>query len=884
MNPKQEVNLFRYGVAKHLFHGVKYQEEGKNKVKATVDMKSTSWPKMVKGLSKLKVVSDKNKTPYFVFGAFDHEMENGEHRRHNRYVIGHQGVCLDLDDDPNLKGLLGWVRKEKLNFALYSTHSHDPLGDKGERYRLVLPYSREIDPLDQPKVIYGIVQSLKDFGVVDMPIDRCSEVTSQPMFLHSCPKERQDEAVFEARTGAKFLNPDIYIEEVDELLMMGELSMAKTALPSETEKLDVGNRRPNYTRFIGKWAKEGDDKETVIDRLLAIDANSDVPLGQAEVIKTVHGVWETISRNSNQFGYKEILRQIDAVGDTEIGRKALFQIIGASNGRIPTEQMEDLIQAIADKSGGDISKAEIKRNIKIEALDKSEERNIDLRSIRDKFNVKLQGMLKPYVWIENGGYVLDTRTGDEISDEKFNRKMRRHMSLLFPDFFELFESKMVARGAGFAYATDNDLIKSVDNTRYCPGRKRLIKDEIHGARYYNTYVKPVFLGVDGDVTPMLKHFEYLIPCETSRNAVLDWFAYIAQNPGRKVMWMPVIYGGHGVGKSFLVKHFFGPILGKTNVQPVSSSQMSEKFNSFIVDNQLIVFEEVKFGRNKAEAMEVTNALKTLITEETVSVRKMRKDSFAAENLCNFIGFTNIDDAVYLEPGERRFLLIEGPKIAKTDVMHPEYNPQYYRNLAKWCETEEAQEAMFTYFTEERDLTDFNSNDRVNNDFTDKVKQEQMSWPLNTLAWLQQCDGSPLNSYNGAVAWSDLCKLVAAATPEGRDSDLASQLTSPRYSRAHKFLTRGLESLRFHKADVGNPRSLVKAGGRHGKKEVVWVSPAYIMERKSALLDTDKAREDMKEFKHNTFGYIKHLREGEVDENMMEELEEFGIDTLDDILD
>ena len=884
--PKTKVHLLKFGIANHLFAGVKYFDKAadKNKIKATVKMKTCDWSAMVKGLSKLHVVADKQKAPYFVMAEFDHLEDNGEHRRHNRYVVGHYGAVLDLDDNPDLAAIEKWLAVKCLNYVIYSTHSHDPLGDKGERYRLVLPYSGVVDPYDQAKVIYGLAKDMTGL-IPDMNIDRCSEVASQPMFMHSAPKARVGEAFFDSRTGRKWLNPDEYIEVAEEDILNGVPSAGKAALPSETDKLDVGNRRPTYTRFIGKWASEGLSMEEVIDNLLAVDANSDVPLGKSEVIKTVKGVWDTITRNSNSFGYRELVSRIEVMvdGDDVGGKSAvldsLYHVIGCSKEQLNTAQLEDLKKRIYDKAGGAIKKADIANNIEIQHTDNREEKYQDLKGDKEKYNIKVRQTLREYLLVSSKGKIIQTHANSNnlISRDVFNDLCNRYLNRLRPEFFDLFSE---AKGSltNWAYVNNNELIRVVEDIVYVPGQKKVFK--VDDKFYYNTYRDSGLVGEsEADITPMLNHFKLVCNYdEESTTALLRWFAFIMQNPGKKMDYMPIIYAGHGVGKSMLLKTIFKPLLGKNNAMTSSNEMMKEKYNDYLATTQLVVFEELDFGRSVADSKSQINAIKDLITNEEFSAREFGGGwSPNTVNIANFIAFSNDSRSLTIDRTERRFFCIKGPQLQITNPIHPLYDPDYFRKIHKWLAVEENIDSMYAYFME-YDLGKFDEHERVENDFTKELKFENADWPLNELMALQQNPDSPLHdSFEfDVLTYRGIKRMIALAATGKYEEDMAEKLSKVGgNNKAHRLLIKALESAGYVKAITSN-----SSGNRiklQGRKEVLWLSPAYIARKRSATIDHVKYRDELIEFNLEVGSYIKQVNKEQREENAIDEgeFDEFG---------
>jgi bifunctional DNA primase/polymerase-like protein/uncharacterized protein DUF5906 len=160
---------------------------------------------------------------------------------------------------------------------------------------------------------------------------------------------------------------------------------------------------------------------------------------------------------------------------------------------------------------------------------------------------------------------------------------------------------------------------------------------------------------DGDASTFLRHVENLLPDPAEAGLLLDWTAWVLQNPSLKPMFMPVIQGVQGTGKSW-----YGELLrllvGTDNVKKLNTGNVASRFNSWAVGLRLAIIEELMSDDKRALA----NALKPLITEDVMMVELKGRDVFEAENHMALIAFTNYRDAVRLENSDRRYLILSSP--------------------------------------------------------------------------------------------------------------------------------------------------------------------------------------------------------------------------------
>src|SRR3546814_2336173 len=71
-------------------------------------------------------------------------------------------------------------------------------------------------------------------------------------------------------------------------------------------------------------------------------------------------------------------------------------------------------------------------------------------------------------------------------------------------------------------------------------------------------------------------------------------------------------------------------------------------------------------------IELVNELKTVITGDVLRIRRMRTDTYEVPNGLNLLCFTNHENAVPIEQGDRRWLTLFSPAKAR--------EPAYYGRL------------------------------------------------------------------------------------------------------------------------------------------------------------------------------------------------------------
>ena len=227
----------------------------------------------------------------------------------------------------------------------------------------------------------------------------------------------------------------------------------------------------------------------------------------------------------------------------------------------------------------------------------------------------------------------------------------------------------------------NGLIPEVDKITIEPEREqRIFVDE--NLSWFNRYKKIDTEFVDFSkanskpaqrkaIAFFLNHLRYLIPEQKSRTLFIQYLAHLIQYPGKKIMWAPVVISDYeGIGKSILYK-FFKEIF-KSYVGNVENSVLNQKETDYLNMKYLIFVHEIgQQGKNK---FEISNKLKSLVTDETVNIIAKYMRTYEQNNITNFILFGNNMDGLAISERSRRFLIIHNRKQKRST--------KYYDRLAK----------------------------------------------------------------------------------------------------------------------------------------------------------------------------------------------------------
>jgi len=165
--------------------------------------------------------------------------------------------------------------------------------------------------------------------------------------------------------------------------------------------------------------------------------------------------------------------------------------------------------------------------------------------------------------------------------------------------------------------------------------------------------------------------------------LINWMARAVQNPATCGSVAIVLRGGRGTGKSFFAK-VFGHLFGRHFLQISNPSHLVGNFNSHLRDVIVLFADEAFYAGDKKHS----SILKTLITEETITIEAKGVDAEAAPNYVHLIMASNDDHVVPAGGDERRFFVLDVGEGSKQDA-------KYFAAIAKQLK-EGGYEALLHY--------------------------------------------------------------------------------------------------------------------------------------------------------------------------------------------
>lgn len=301
---------------------------------------------------------------------------------------------------------------------------------------------------------------------------------------------------------------------------------------------------------------------------------------------------------------------------------------------------------------------------------------------------KARAVLDQYVYIK----------GVERFGDLTNRSLHSRQDF---NSFALDLAPAGSSGKNSAYATflnSGGII--VDDLDYMPGKKPIARTTKNGIslKAFNIWrpgpITPAANVTDADVQEWLDHVAFIFDDVDAKNLFLNFWAYIIQNPGKKINWAFVLRGAQGIGKDLMLRPLL-EILGLWNVSTIKARDIESDWTDYL-EKQLVIIEELP-PYNKKDIYENLKSL-VCLAQELVRINKKNVPQYYIKNMQNYFIFTNHEDALALEPDDRRFYVygsLAKPKEAA-----------YYGRLAKLFATDGFKSALLSWLLK-RDLSRFN---------------------------------------------------------------------------------------------------------------------------------------------------------------------------------
>jgi hypothetical protein len=199
--------------------------------------------------------------------------------------------------------------------------------------------------------------------------------------------------------------------------------------------------------------------------------------------------------------------------------------------------------------------------------------------------------------------------------------------------------------------------------------------------------------VPGDCAPWLDHLRWLLPVDSHREYLLDWMAYTAQHPTKKINHQLLIGGTPRIGKDAAIRPLISAI-GDWNAKEVMPNEIKGGFNEWLSCTKLVVVQEIADFENSA----IENKLKPICAAPPAHLTLNRKGmiQYQVPNVLAMVIMTNERQPMPIRRNNERFFCLWCPQDKQTD--------EYYKRLYDWLKSNTHHTAHYLLT---RDVTRFN---------------------------------------------------------------------------------------------------------------------------------------------------------------------------------
>lgn len=597
-------------------------------------------------------------------------------------------------------------------YVAYSTFRHTP---DAPRVRLCVPLSRPVDEAEYRTVVDEIVRTV-GLGTPD----KCSYVMNQIMFLPSHQpgvepwSQRNDgepwqvpgqfPTVTAATAGADDDGDDLLRlvaarpldlseDEVDaaleafgaEGLDYDDWLRVGMALYHQFEGTDAGWQRwlawseksskhdPRHMKV--KWRSFGAGRDGVL---------RDKPVTFASVIKLAGGLRQAIEIRPGGQTFETLRLRAEAVSSMEDYRAIRNEVRAMSDVRLPKDMRSMIVGTVYEVWGKDakIGKREMASSFKAGGGGQS----VNPLGAGGLGDDEAAGAgAKTPDWLADWVFCQATNTYERVS---VRHSIKREA---FRTTYDSMPEVIAAETDAVNYARLHCKMPVVAALMFWPGQPSFF--EMDDMRYLNTYVasgQEPCETLEGDedgqrvVDLFMAHVRNLIPSEHEQRILLNFLAYVYQNPGKRVRWAVLIHGIEGAGKTFFF-NIMQRLLGH-NAKSVSTTAINSEFTGWAAGAVLINVDEIRIaGTNKYA---ILDKMKPMITDDTIPVVFKNENERLVPNFASYIMSTNHADAIPVGDNDRRYCVISTRYTRKEDLYEqlggPEAVAAYFERLFSEC--------------------------------------------------------------------------------------------------------------------------------------------------------------------------------------------------------
>lgn len=254
---------------------------------------------------------------------------------------------------------------------------------------------------------------------------------------------------------------------------------------------------------------------------------------------------------------------------------------------------------------------------------------------------RVRDMFADWVYVHAAARFCDSKTGFALASK---------------EQIEDYISARIGEPVNLRDLLSREALSRCDRMEFDPARSEQIFER-DGLRFYNAYSAPRTPAPRDEkykktaVRAFKEHIGLITTSEEEESHLINYFAYCVQNKGLKVDWTPLLISDEGLGKSYFYK-LFALIFGEHNCSSVAADNLLGGWTDFIAEKLFVVSHEVRMKETHG-----LEKLKSLISEDRVSINGKYARIYDTKNCANFLLLSNESDALRLSMKSRRFFVV-----------------------------------------------------------------------------------------------------------------------------------------------------------------------------------------------------------------------------------
>ncbi|KAA6393165.1 MAG: hypothetical protein EZS28_011307 [Streblomastix strix] len=184
--------------------------------------------------------------------------------------------------------------------------------------------------------------------------------------------------------------------------------------------------------------------------------------------------------------------------------------------------------------------------------------------------------------------------------------------------------------------------------------------------------------------------------------ILNWMAWLIQNPGKKSRTTIVLQGRQGIGKNRFID-VIAELTSRYSCSNITNiDEFTGRFNSVVENKKFAVLNEIMNYNDSKKG--VATVMKSIISVLTIRINEKNQLRRTAENVMNIIYVTNADMPVQLDIDDRCYLVCACKIVHQVSEKHKD-DVEYFNELSQ-SYTQEFYENLVTFLLE-TDTSQFN---------------------------------------------------------------------------------------------------------------------------------------------------------------------------------